>query len=163
MFSVWLGCIEVSQLATLELLIFVLLWKDFWIDDQNLCDVFPQLFSYTLEYASKRTCHQHNMEITRKKIIWKSKTLPELRVFPCLLFMNRLNTNDIMARRNWQVEWGLICGLTRDHLFFAATSPFSAGFLTFSGIHLSRYSRWFHRQLTALLGLYRVTFMHDSC
>jgi hypothetical protein len=57
--------------------------------------------------------------------IWKSKMLPKLKVFTWLLFHDRLNTRDLMARKNWQLNSGSECVLcssqnleTRDHLFF---------------------------------------------
>jgi hypothetical protein len=60
--------------------------------------------------------------------IWKSKCLPKLRVFTWLLVHDRLNTKDIMQRKNWHIEDGPACILcandeleTRDHLFFNCT------------------------------------------
>jgi hypothetical protein len=65
------------------------------------------------------------------KSIWKSKCLPKLRVFAWLLMMDRLNTKDLMMRKNWQVDGGTGCVLcntleleTRDHLFFGC--PYAA-------------------------------------
>lgn len=65
------------------------------------------------------------------KAIWKSKCLPKLRVFAWLLFLDRLNTKDLMQRKNWQIEGGphcVLCNLsqleTRDHLFFGC--PFAS-------------------------------------
>jgi hypothetical protein len=40
------------------------------------------------------------------KAIWKSKCLPKLRVFAWLLLMDRLNTKELMQRKNWQIEGG---------------------------------------------------------
>jgi hypothetical protein len=58
--------------------------------------------------------------------IWKSKCLPKLRVFAWLLFKDRLNTKDLMQRKQWNIDEGTHCVLcasqlleTRDHLFFA--------------------------------------------
>ena len=57
--------------------------------------------------------------------IWKSKCLPKLRVFAWLLMMDRLNTKDLMQRKNWHVDGGTRCVLgnadvleTSEHLFF---------------------------------------------
>jgi hypothetical protein len=57
--------------------------------------------------------------------IWSSKALPKLKVFLWLLMHDRLNTHDIMLRKNWKVDSGLECVLcnatnveTRNHLFF---------------------------------------------
>jgi hypothetical protein len=57
--------------------------------------------------------------------VWRSKCLPKLRVFAWLLIQDRLNTKDIMQRKNWHVEGGTTCVLctnsileSRDHLFF---------------------------------------------
>jgi hypothetical protein len=59
------------------------------------------------------------------KLIWKSRSLPKLRVFAWLLIMDRLNTKDIMNRKNWIINSDNYCVLchtqeleTRDHLFF---------------------------------------------
>jgi hypothetical protein len=59
------------------------------------------------------------------KAISKSRMLPKLKVFCWLLFHDRLNTLDIMDRKQWNVENGFDCVLcnsysmeTRDHLFF---------------------------------------------
>jgi mannosylglycoprotein endo-beta-mannosidase len=164
----------------------VLFWKDFWIHDQNLCDVFPRLFSFTLnedlsvkEYLNlghlqdifmlplSIEAHEEFQSLsllvadtqlvenepdgrrfawgsphytaakyyqfiftplpqdTTVGYIWKSRALPKLKVFDWLLFMDRLNTKDMMARRHWNVEGGTDCVLcssaqleSRDHLFF---------------------------------------------
>jgi hypothetical protein len=57
--------------------------------------------------------------------IWKSKSLPKLKVFVWLLLMDRLNTRDLMLRKHWHIDSGPGCVLcargdleTRDHLFF---------------------------------------------
>jgi hypothetical protein len=57
--------------------------------------------------------------------IWKSKALPKLKVFAWLLFMDRLNTLDIMQRKHWYVESGYACSMcpvgileSSHHLFF---------------------------------------------
>jgi hypothetical protein len=57
--------------------------------------------------------------------IWKSKSLPKLRVFTWLLSKDRLNTKDLMLRKHWTIDDGPTCVLcsrpdveTRDHLFF---------------------------------------------
>jgi hypothetical protein len=50
--------------------------------------------------------------------------MPKFKAFEWLLLMDRLNTKNIMTRRNWQVEGGncVLCNIqqeeTRDHLFF---------------------------------------------
>jgi hypothetical protein len=63
--------------------------------------------------------------------IWKSRALPKLKVFDWLLFMDRLNSKDLMNRKQWQIQGGMNCLLcndglpkTRDHLFFEC--PFAA-------------------------------------
>jgi hypothetical protein len=62
------------------------------------------------------------------RAIWKSKSLPKLKVFVWLLFKDRLNTRDIILRRHWHLDSGPSCILcsdqtleTRDHLFFDCT------------------------------------------
>jgi hypothetical protein len=62
--------------------------------------------------------------------IWKSKSLPKLRVFSWLLIRDRLNTKDLMSRKNWLIDGGSDCVLcsqhvvgTRYHMFF--TCPFA--------------------------------------
>jgi hypothetical protein len=58
--------------------------------------------------------------------IWKSKALPKLKVFSWLLFMDHLNTLDIMQRKHWYAESGYECSMcsagtleTSQHLFFS--------------------------------------------
>jgi hypothetical protein len=58
--------------------------------------------------------------------IWKSRTLPKLKVFLWLLMMDRLNTRDFILRKHWHLDSGPDCLLcsgavleTRDHLFFS--------------------------------------------
>jgi hypothetical protein len=58
-------------------------------------------------------------------VIWSSKTLPKIKVFLWLLMLDRLNTRDIMSRKNWIIDSGTDCSLchtanleTRSHLFF---------------------------------------------
>src|SRR6266498_3131056 len=65
--------------------------------------------------------------------IWKSKCAPKLKFFMWLLQMDRLNTRNMLRRRNhpqFQLPSDCICVLcsnteeeTRDHLFFGC--PFS--------------------------------------
>jgi hypothetical protein len=57
--------------------------------------------------------------------IWKSRMLPKLKVFSWLLILDRLNTRDLMTRKNWHLDSGSNCVLcnaatleTREHLFF---------------------------------------------
>jgi hypothetical protein len=56
--------------------------------------------------------------------IWSSKTLPKIKVFLWLLMIDRLNTRDIMSRKNWITDSGTECSLcptasleTSAHLF----------------------------------------------
>ena len=60
--------------------------------------------------------------------IWKSKSMPKLKVFAWLLLMDRLNTKDLMNRKHWTIDSGMNCVLcssavleTRDHLFFGCS------------------------------------------
>jgi hypothetical protein len=85
--------------------------------------------------------------------IWASKAMPKLKVFLWTLMLDRLNTRDIMLRKNWNLDSGPNCCLchvsqleTRDHLFFqcefaatcwdsigilwSATDDFTARFIT---------------------------------
>lgn len=41
--------------------------------------------------------------------IWSSKTLPKIKVFLWLRMLDRLNTRDIMSRKNWTVDSGTDC------------------------------------------------------
>ena len=57
--------------------------------------------------------------------VWKSKAPPKLKVFVWLLIRDRLNTKDMIIRRQWNIEDGPYCVLcnsnileSRDHLFF---------------------------------------------
>jgi hypothetical protein len=56
--------------------------------------------------------------------------MAKLRVFAWLLLMDRLNTRDLMLRKQWHIDSGPACSMcvthdleTRDHLFF--TCPFA--------------------------------------
>jgi hypothetical protein len=58
--------------------------------------------------------------------IWKSRALPKLKVFAWLLFMDRLNTRDLMQRKHWHLDSGYNCELcltssleTSQHLFLS--------------------------------------------
>ena len=57
--------------------------------------------------------------------IWKSKSLPKLKVFSWLLMIDRLNTRDLMQRKQWHLDTGPNCVLCqsgsledRDQLLF---------------------------------------------
>jgi hypothetical protein len=59
------------------------------------------------------------------KKIWKSEVLHKQKVFVWLLLVDRLNTRDMMDRRNWHLHSGVDCETcsghereTREHLFF---------------------------------------------
>jgi hypothetical protein len=73
-------------------------------------------------------------------LIWKSKCLPKLKVFAWLLMMDRLNTKDLMIRKNWILEDGPQCVLcdshsieTREHMFFHCS--FATDCWVRAGIH----------------------------
>jgi hypothetical protein len=57
--------------------------------------------------------------------IWRSRALPKLKVFTWLLFVDRLNTRDLMLRKHWHIDSGYNCAMcsqntleTTQHLFF---------------------------------------------
>jgi hypothetical protein len=57
--------------------------------------------------------------------IWASKAMLKLKVFLWTLMLDRLNTRDIMLRKNWNIDSGpnyCLCPVsqleTRHHLFF---------------------------------------------
>jgi hypothetical protein len=59
------------------------------------------------------------------KAIWDSRALLKLKVFLWTLMIDRLNTRDIMLRKQWNIESSPECSMcnalvleTRDHLFF---------------------------------------------
>lgn len=59
------------------------------------------------------------------KLLWKAKSMPRIKFFAWLMLMDRLNTKDMLQRRNSNVQAGVNCVLchgsireTRDHLFF---------------------------------------------
>jgi hypothetical protein len=59
------------------------------------------------------------------KIIWKSRCIPRVKFFAWLIFVDRLNTKDMLQRRNMQVQGTQACVLcdmgsleTLEHLFF---------------------------------------------
>jgi hypothetical protein len=65
------------------------------------------------------------------KWLWKSKSLPKLKVFAWLMIIDRINTKDMILRRHWNLNSGSDCVLchnhmleTRDHLLF--TCPFAS-------------------------------------
>ena len=72
--------------------------------------------------------------------IWKSKCLPKLKVFCWLLINDRLNTRDIMLRKQWHLDSGNNCVLcilqpleTYTHLFWGC--DFSTSCWDFIGIN----------------------------
>ena len=74
------------------------------------------------------------------KGLWKSKCLPKLKVFLWLMYYDRLNTKDIMCRKQWILDDGPNCNLcnrgepeTRDHLLFDC--PFASSCWRHIGIH----------------------------
>jgi hypothetical protein len=57
--------------------------------------------------------------------IWKSRSMPKLKVFAWLLMLDHLNTRELMIRKNWHLDSGPECVLrdeilieSRDHLYF---------------------------------------------
>lgn len=59
------------------------------------------------------------------KWLWKTKSMPQIKVFGWHLIMDSLNTKDMLQRRNSNVQSGTSCVLchlglreTRDRLFF---------------------------------------------
>jgi hypothetical protein len=59
------------------------------------------------------------------KKLWKSKCLHKQKVFVWIFLVDRLNTRDMMDRRQWHLDSGFNCVMcssskrgTRDHLFF---------------------------------------------
>jgi hypothetical protein len=85
-------------------------------------------FVWGRKYTSARYYHFLFERVPKHEImvaIWSSKTLPKIKVFLWLLMLDRLNTRDIMSRKNWSVDSGTDCSLcptpsleTRSHLFF---------------------------------------------
>jgi hypothetical protein len=85
-------------------------------------------FVWGRKYTSARYYHFLFERVPKYEImvaIWSSKTLPKIKVFLWLLMLDRLNTRDIMSRKNWSVDSGTDCSLcptpsleTRSHLFF---------------------------------------------
>jgi hypothetical protein len=62
---------------------------------------------------------------TALNAIWKSRAMPNLKVFIWSLFQDRLNTRDLMKRKNWHIDSGYNCAMcsqntleTSQHLFF---------------------------------------------
>lgn len=56
---------------------------------------------------------------------WKANCMPQIKCFGWLLILDRLNTRDILQRRNFNVQIGVLCVMcdqghreTRDQLFF---------------------------------------------
>jgi retron-type reverse transcriptase len=72
-------------------------------------------------------------------LLWNSKCIPRVKCFTWLLMVDRLNTRNMLRRRNLNVQGGLSCVLCdlaveedRDHLFFEC--PFSVS--CWSKIHI---------------------------
>ena len=68
------------------------------------------------------------------KKLWKSKCTPRLKFSAWLLFVDRLNTRNMLLRRHYNIQPNSMCVLCStnneedlDHLFF--TCPFSHGLL----------------------------------
>lgn len=62
------------------------------------------------------------------QVVWKSKVTPRIKFFAWLILMDRLNTKNMLARRNFNVQPNSLCVLchdnqeeTIDHLFFACS------------------------------------------
>lgn len=73
------------------------------------------------------------------RLIWKSKCMMKLKVFACLLLMDRLNTKDILRWRHFHIEgdqYRVLCQdrevETLDHLFLIVISAKDAGLLLVS-------------------------------
>jgi hypothetical protein len=85
-------------------------------------------FVWGEKYTSARYYRFLFERVPRNEImisIWSSKTMPKIKVFLWLMLIDRLNTRDIMQRKNWRVDSGTDCSLcqttsleTRTHLFF---------------------------------------------
>jgi len=61
--------------------------------------------------------------------IWKAKSMPKIKFFAWLLLVGRLNTRDVLRRRNKHLEEGYNCVMCQDqvlesslHLFFECSS-----------------------------------------
>jgi hypothetical protein len=59
------------------------------------------------------------------RLVWKSKVTPRVKLFAWLILLDRLNTKNMLARRNFNVQSNSLCVLCDDgneetmhHLFF---------------------------------------------
>ena len=82
--------------------------------------------------------HLPSSAIFRK--LWRSKCTPRLNFFAWLLFVDRLNTRNMLVRRHYNVQPNYLCVLCStnneenlEHLFF--TCPFALSCWNKLGIH----------------------------
>jgi hypothetical protein len=83
-------------------------------------------------YASSKFYQYSFREVHPEKTIswvWKSKCIPKIKFFACLLLNDKLNTRNMLRRRNKFLEDGYNCSLcpngledTMEHLFFDCPS-----------------------------------------
>lgn len=82
---------------------------------------------------STKLFYQHHFPALHRRLkstwIWKNNCLPKIKGFAWLLYRDRVNTRDMMDRRNCNRDGVLSCALcdsgsreTRDHLFFTCFS-----------------------------------------
>ena len=101
--------------------------------DSNTSDTWS--FSWgNSQYTSRRfyqLAFKHLILPNTFKWVWKSKCTPRLKFFAWLILMDRLNTKDMLQRRNFHVQPNSHCvmcnaGVVEDlrHLFFDC--PFAA-------------------------------------
>ena len=100
--------------------------------DENSVDTWTFIWGNS-QYTSSRFYRlAFRNSYTRRtfKWIWKSKCIPMLKFFAWLILLDRLNTKDMIRRRNFHVQPNTHCALCNDqvveeinHLFFYC--PFS--------------------------------------
>jgi hypothetical protein len=91
------------------------------------------------KYSSSKFYHYHFASIIPPRTvtwIWKAKCVPKIKFFAWLLLNDRLNTRNMLRRRNKFLEEGYCCVLCQDHmeetiehLFFDCPSATSRWFM----------------------------------
>ena len=94
----------------------------------------------SIDYRAPEAVMSHSSLIFAK--LWKSKCTPRLKFFAWLMFVDRLNTKNMLSRRHFNVQphtWCVLCTSNTEedlyHLFFSC--PFASACWNLLGIHWS--------------------------
>jgi hypothetical protein len=132
----------VSQQAALELLLFNQITLQVQLNQQDK-DVWTYIWG-TTKYASSKlyALNFHSIEPPSLfRWIWKSKVTKKIKIFIWLLFIDRINSRNLLRRKNYKIDGDdyscVLCNLDIEefsyHLIFQC--PFSTECWSFLGIH----------------------------